>query len=100
MDTIFEELGLDLTNVKLPSYIAIEGCIGVGKTTLARNIARLFNYDTLLEQPEENPFLERFYRDPKSTALPTQLFFYSIAPINYKICVRTIFLNLCAWPTF
>ncbi|EIK43521.1 putative deoxypurine kinase [Cellvibrio sp. BR] len=75
MDAVFEELGLDLTNTQLPRYIAVEGCIGVGKTTLARNIAQLFNYDTLLEQPEENPFLERFYRDPKSTALPTQLFF-------------------------
>lgn len=75
MDAVFEELGLDLTNTSLPRYIAVEGCIGVGKTTLARNIARLFNYDMLLEQPEENPFLERFYRDPKSTALPTQLFF-------------------------
>ena len=75
MDAVFEELGLDLTHTQLPRYIAVEGCIGVGKTTLARNIAQLFNYDVLLEQPEENPFLERFYRDPKSTALPTQLFF-------------------------
>ncbi len=75
MDAVFEELGLDLTQTQLPRYIAVEGCIGVGKTTLARNIAQLFNYDMLLEQPEENPFLERFYRDPKSTALPTQLFF-------------------------
>ncbi|ACE84624.1 deoxynucleoside kinase [Cellvibrio japonicus] len=75
MDAIFEELGLDLTREQLPRFIAVEGCIGVGKTTLARNLAQLFNYDTLLEQPEQNPFLERFYRDPKSTALPTQLFF-------------------------
>ena len=75
MNAVFEELGLDLTNATLPRYIAVEGCIGVGKTTLARNIAQLFNYDMLLEQPEENPFLERFYRDPKTTALPTQLFF-------------------------
>lgn len=75
MDAMFEELGLDLTREELPRFIAIEGCIGVGKTTLARNIAHLFNYDMLLEQPEDNPFLERFYRDPKSTALPTQLFF-------------------------
>lgn len=75
MDAVFEELGLDLTNTQLPRYIAVEGCIGVGKTTLARNIAQLFNYDMLLEQAEDNPFLERFYRDPKSTALPTQLFF-------------------------
>jgi len=75
MNAMFEELGLDLTHQQLPRYVAVEGCIGVGKTTLARNIASLFNYDTLLEQPEENPFLERFYKDPKSTALPTQLFF-------------------------
>lgn len=75
MDAVFEELGLDLSQTQLPRYIAVEGCIGVGKTTLARNIAQLFNYDMLLEQPQENPFLERFYRDPKSTALPTQLFF-------------------------
>ncbi len=75
MSAMFEDLSLDLQNVKLPRYIAVEGCIGVGKTTLARNIASLFNYDVLLEQPEENPFLARFYQDPKSTALPTQLFF-------------------------
>ena len=75
MNPVFEDLSLDLSNVTLPRYIAVEGCIGVGKTTLARNIANLFNYDMLLEQPEENPFLARFYKDPKSTALPTQLFF-------------------------
>ncbi len=75
VSAMFEDLSLDLQNVKLPRYIAVEGCIGVGKTTLARNIASLFNYDVLLEQPQENPFLARFYQDPKSTALPTQLFF-------------------------
>lgn len=75
MNPVFEDLSLDLSNTTLPRYIAVEGCIGVGKTTLARNIANLFNYDMLLEQPEENPFLERFYKDPRSTALPTQLFF-------------------------
>lgn len=75
MDAIFEELGLDLTRAQIPGFIAIEGCIGVGKTTLARNLAQLFNYEMLQEHPEENPFLERFYRDPKSTALSTQLFF-------------------------
>ena len=75
MDAVFEDLSLDLSNITLPRYIAVEGCIGVGKTTLARNIASLFNYDMLLEQPQENPFLARFYQDPKSTALPTQLFF-------------------------
>lgn len=67
--------GLDLEGKTLPRFIAVEGNIGVGKTTLAKKLAATFNYDTLLELPEENPFLERFYRDPKSAALPTQLHF-------------------------
>lgn len=75
MDPIFAELGLDVSHQQLPRYIAIEGCIGVGKTTLAKNLAQLFNYDMLLENPEQNPFLEKFYRDPKSAALATQLHF-------------------------
>jgi deoxyguanosine kinase len=58
-----------------PRYIAVEGPIGVGKTSLAKRLADSFNYDILLEKPEENPFLERFYRDPRQHALATQLFF-------------------------
>lgn len=65
----------DISGMTLPRFIAVEGNIGVGKTTLAKKLATTFNYDTLLEQPETNPFLERFYRDPKSAALPTQLHF-------------------------
>ena len=42
----------------LPKYIAVEGPIGVGKTTLANKLAKSFNYDILLEMPAENPFLE------------------------------------------
>ena len=75
MTDVFESMALDLTGIELPEYIAIEGPIGVGKTTLARNLASLFNYDLLQEMPEENPFLARFYEDPKSVALQTQLFF-------------------------
>ncbi len=56
-------------------YIAIEGPIGVGKTSLARRLADNFDGELLLEQPEPNPFLERFYHDPRGAALPTQLFF-------------------------
>lgn len=59
----------------LPKFVAIEGAIGVGKTTLAKKIANTFNYDTLLEEAEKNPFLERFYEDKARHALPTQLFF-------------------------
>lgn len=59
----------------LPRYIAVEGPIGVGKTSLAKRLAQTFNYDIVLEKPEENPFLERFYRNPRQHALSTQLFF-------------------------
>lgn len=58
-----------------PAYIAVEGPIGVGKTSLARRIAEDFGTELLLEDPAENPFLERFYDDPRGAALPTQLFF-------------------------
>lgn len=56
-------------------YIVVEGPIGVGKTSLTRKLAESFNAQTLLELPQENPFLERFYRDPVRYALPTQMFF-------------------------
>lgn len=69
------DLQLDIQGRSLPRYIAVEGPIGVGKTTLAKHLAHSFNYDTLLEQAVENPFLERFYTDPKANALSTQLFF-------------------------
>jgi len=59
----------------LPGFIAIEGAIGAGKTTLAKRLADTFYCDTLLEKADENPFLERFYQDRTSHALPTQLFF-------------------------
>lgn len=60
---------------ELPRYIAIEGPIGVGKTSLCRRLADTFNYELLLEKSEENPFLDRFYQNPKQHALSTQLFF-------------------------
>jgi len=56
-------------------YIVIEGPIGVGKTSFARRLAGSLEGDLLLEEDETNPFLERFYRDPRGAALPTQLFF-------------------------
>ncbi len=61
---------------KLPGiYIAIEGPIGVGKTTLARLLQPYFNAQLLLEVFEENPFLEKFYQDRERYAFQTQLFF-------------------------
>jgi len=58
-----------------PAYIAIEGTIGVGKTTLAHRLAQSLDARLLLEKPEANPFLPRFYRDPARVALATQLTF-------------------------
>ncbi len=56
-------------------YIAIEGPIGVGKTGLARRLAEALDSELVLEEAGANPFLERFYHDPRTAALPTQLFF-------------------------
>ena len=61
--------------VRLPGYIAIEGVIGVGKTSLTNALARRFNGESILEPFEENPFLERFYEEPEPWAFQTQLFF-------------------------
>ena len=56
-------------------YLVVEGPIGVGKTSLAARLAETFDGELLLEKAEDNPFLERFYRDPRHFALPTQLSF-------------------------
>jgi deoxyguanosine kinase len=56
-------------------YIAIEGVIGVGKTTLARMLRDTFNTELLLEVFEENPFLSDFYSDRARYAFQTQIFF-------------------------
>lgn len=56
-------------------YIAIEGPIGVGKSSLAKRLAGALDGELVLEDAGENPFLERFYQDPRGSALPTQLFF-------------------------
>ncbi|MDT8384428.1 MAG: deoxynucleoside kinase [Gammaproteobacteria bacterium] len=64
-----------MSSGEIPRYIVIEGPIGVGKTSLATRLAGDFGGELLLEGAEENPFLERFYRNPRHAALPTQLFF-------------------------
>ena len=71
-----EEVQIDLKKFdKLPKFIAVEGPIGAGKTTLTNLLADTFNYETFLERPAENPFLPDFYVNPSQAALATQLFF-------------------------
>jgi len=70
-----QAINVDLKGRKPPAFIAVEGSIGVGKTTLAKKLAASFNYTVLLEEAEENPFLEKFYQRRTQGALATQLFF-------------------------
>ena len=62
-------------NLDQYKYIVVEGPIGAGKTSLAARLAERIGARSLLEQPEENPFLEKFYRDAVRYALPAQMFF-------------------------
>jgi deoxyguanosine kinase len=59
----------------VPEYIVVEGPMGVGKSSLASRLAKYFDADILFEQPQENPFLEKFYQSREKYALPTQLHF-------------------------
>ena len=56
-------------------YLVVEGPIGVGKTSLAKKLAESLSADLVLEEVYENPFLERFYQDGASAALPAQMHF-------------------------
>jgi deoxyadenosine/deoxycytidine kinase len=56
-------------------FIVVEGPIGVGKTTLAVKLAATLDAELVLERADDNPFLERFYRNPRAGALPAQLYF-------------------------
>ncbi len=60
---------------KQSHFIAIEGPIGAGKTTLARRLAETLDYELLLEEAERNPFLKKFYNNRRQNALATQLYF-------------------------
>jgi deoxyadenosine/deoxycytidine kinase len=64
-----------MTTFKEPKYLVIEGPIGVGKTSLAKLMAREFGGRVVLERAEDNPFLKDFYKDPKRFAFQTQIFF-------------------------
>ena len=60
---------------KIPLYIAVEGPIGVGKTSLAKKISADFGHQLCLEQPDENPFLKDFYENKQKFAFATQIHF-------------------------
>lgn len=60
------------TNIR---YIAIEGVIGAGKTSLAQKLGTVLDAKVVLEKFEENPFLQKFYEDPVHYAFQTQIFF-------------------------
>lgn len=62
-------------NNETPKYIAVEGVIGAGKTSLAKMLATKLNARLILEQFEENPFLGKFYEDRRKFAFQTQMFF-------------------------
>jgi len=66
---------MTMSRKEWPGYIVVEGPIGVGKTTLAARLAESLGRDLLLESAADNPFLPRFYENPRSAALPTQLHF-------------------------
>lgn len=70
-------------------YITIEGNIGAGKTTLAHLLARHFNARLILEQFADNPFLPKFYENPKLYAFPLELFFMAERYKQLKDLVHT-----------
>ncbi|MCB9665166.1 MAG: deoxynucleoside kinase [Alphaproteobacteria bacterium] len=72
-------------------FVAVEGLIGVGKTTLCRLLARERGAELLLEPHADNPFLEPFYREPARYALPVQLTFL-LARYHHQDRVRQLSL--------
>ncbi len=76
-------------------YVIIEGPIGVGKTSLAKRMAEHLSADALLEEPDANPFLPKFYKDMRRHAFSTQMFFLfqRVAQVS-DLKQRELFENL------
>jgi deoxyadenosine/deoxycytidine kinase len=70
-------------------FITIEGNIGAGKTTLAHLLARHFNARLILEEFADNPFLPKFYENPKQYAFPLELFFMAERYKQLKELIHT-----------
>ena len=77
------------------NYIVIEGIIGSGKTTLAKKLAEEYNGRLVLEKFEDNPFLPKFYADPKQYAFPLELSFLAerYQHINNELSIQDLFSN-------
>ena len=75
MSSLIPDAAMQVASHNNPGYVVVEGPIGAGKTTLAHKLSQAFGSDLLLERPEDNPFLERFYQSRQQYALPTQLYF-------------------------
>lgn len=70
------ETNPDMTNTLIePRFIAVEGAIGAGKTSLANLLGAQFDAQVILEDDESNPFISKFYEDKESFAFQTQIFF-------------------------
>ena len=85
---------------KIPNYIAIEGPIGVGKTSLSRKIAMDFGHELCLEESDENPFLKSFYKDKQKYAFASQLYFVMQRSQQIDMYFSTPFFsskNICLW---
>jgi hypothetical protein len=81
-------------------YVVIEGPIGVGKTSLAQKLAPLMGVNLVLEHAEDNPFLERFYRSPRTGALRRNCFSCFSVHGSCSNCGRAIFSRRYAFPIF
>jgi len=66
---------MSIESLTPPGFVVVEGPIGVGKTSLVTRLSESLSAETLLEAPEANPFLEKFYKAGESAAFPTQLYF-------------------------
>ena len=70
--------------------IAVEGCVGVGKTTVAKRLANFRDKDLLLEDFEQNPFLREFYKSPETTAVETEFCFLLLHYHQVKLKLRDL----------